>query len=308
METKVAPLGVKAIDQAGVATASWKTVPTTALHSQLPLKGERFQTFCLQFGNITTLTATLAITIDGVTGNVPMVTSDGAIVAKAGTITVVDGMQVFGTLPLGATDFTITAAGGSGNVELVLHSDATGLLAAYEKAAFVSGVPVAAGTNFIGAVGANLREVTITFTCPAATLAAGDVIADSQILAACMKQDDANGWLVGVQILDEDDQAAAQMDMYVLSANVTLGTEDAAISITDANARNIQGVIRFAATDWYDLIASKVAYKGAGSAPLPMPITPVSGSDDIYLALVTGGTPTTSASGITARLWFMDGL
>lgn len=168
--------------------------------------------------------------------------------------------------------------------------------------------PLPAGTAYVGQTGPALREVAITFTLDTSIYAANDVLADSQILASVVSASDANGYLVGVQILDEDDQAAAAMTMYLLSANVTLGTENNAISISDANARNIIGVIDFAVGDWKDLINSKLAFKGAGNAPLPIAITPVAGSDDIYVALVTGGTPTQTASGITGRFWFQDGV
>lgn len=166
-----------------------------------------------------------------------------------------------------------------------------------------------ASLSAVGVIGATmpaLREKTVTFSLDTNIYAAGDVLADRQIIAACVSADDANGYLVGMQILDEDDQAAAGMTVVFLSDDVSLGTENAAVSITDANARHIIGVVPIASGDWVDLINSKLVTKVMGDTGLPMAITPKSGTDDIYVALITAGTPTQTASGITARFWFQD--
>lgn len=155
----------------------------------------------------------------------------------------------------------------------------------------------------------NIREVTLTFSPDTSIMADNDVIADSQILAAVTRANDSKGFLIAFELTDEDDNTAIDMDIIFLSANVSVGTENAAVSISDANARNIIGVINILAADWNDHINSKMV--SVGNKPgsmLSMPITPVSGSDDIYVALVCrSGTPTYTASGITARFWFIDG-
>lgn len=190
-----------------------------------------------------------------------------------------------------------TAAAGSGSATLAEQQTQTTALQLIDD--------IVAGN--LARTGPVLREVTVTFTLDTNIYAAGDVLADRQILNSVVRAADAKGYLVGITILDEDDQAAAGMDVYLLSADVTLGTENAAISISDANARNILGVVPIASGDWKDLINSKMAHKVSGDTGLPMPITPVSGTDDVYIALVTAGTPTQTANGITARLWFQDG-
>ena len=87
-----------------------------------------------------------------------------------------------------------------------------------------------------------------------------------------------------------------------MSATGSLGTEDAAISITDANADNIMAVIDVETTDWIDLIGSQVAC----IKNLSIPIVPASGTDDMYCAIqaVTGGTYT--ASGLNIRFGILQ--
>lgn len=171
----------------------------------------------------------------------------------------------------------------------------------------LSGISIASGSAIIPRP--NIREVTLTFSTDTSIYADNDVIADSQILAAVTRANDSKGFLIAFELTDEDDNTAIDMDIIFLSANVSVGTENAAVSISDANARNIIGVINILAADWNDHINSKMV--SVGNKPgsmLSMPITPVSGSDDIYVALVCrSGTPTYTASGITARFWFIDG-
>lgn len=169
-------------------------------------------------------------------------------------------------------------------------------------------VQAQAGTAIIGSTPPVIREVAVTFSLDTSAYAANDVLADSQVVTNAVSANDAKGYLVGFQILDEDDNAAADIDLILLSANVSVGTENSAISISDANARNILHVISIDDTEFKDLINSKIATRGVSSGPWP--IIPASGTRNIYAALVYRGaaTPTYSASGITARLYFQDAM
>lgn len=137
------------------------------------------------------------------------------------------------------------------------------------------------------------RLVPITFsTLNADAYDAGDVLAATQELADALPN--GSGVLCSVRIVDGDDQAAADMNVYILKANVALGTEDSAISISDANAAEIIGVVKIAQADWVDLINSKMAYKEC-----TMPVVAATGTTSLYVALTTAGTPTQTATGIT---------
>lgn len=144
----------------------------------------------------------------------------------------------------------------------------------------------------------DIKWTPVTLTPDTSTLAAGDVIVDTQVVPACVKADDAPGLLQSFVLVDESDQGAA-LTVWVLRANSSVGTENAAPSITDANAANILGYFDIATTDYKDLGGVKVAsIKNIGIV-----VKPASGTDDLYLAIVNGaGTPTYGASALKASL------
>lgn len=143
------------------------------------------------------------------------------------------------------------------------------------------------------------KIVPVTLSLDTSAYANGDVLAATQVVDGALRITNGTGVLESIAVLDEDDQTAYAFDVYILSANVALGTENAAISITDANARNILGVVSFAAADAKDLINSKLYYK----SNLGIPLVAITDTDDIAVAVaVLTGTPTHSASGVTMRL------
>lgn len=149
--------------------------------------------------------------------------------------------------------------------------------------------------------GGKTKTVDLTFSLDTSAYASGDLLADSQRLPDAMRMTDFQGVLSGFTLHDEDDQGI-EMDVVFLSANVSLGTENAAVSITDGNARHILGIVNVASTDWKDLGGVRIATK----LNINVPINPVSQSRDVYVALITRGTPTHTASGIRGRFHFFQ--
>jgi len=156
---------------------------------------------------------------------------------------------------------------------------------------------VDAGENHLGAIGGHVLMPTVTFSLDTSAYTANDLLADTQAVSNALRTSGGTGVLQSIQILDEDDQAAAGMTVYILNANNSMGTENNAISVTDANARAIIGVINIASGDWIDLGGCKIAFKSNLSIPLK-----VSTGTSIWIALQTAGTPTQTASGITGVL------
>jgi hypothetical protein len=142
----------------------------------------------------------------------------------------------------------------------------------------------------------NVLDVTLSLDTSA--YASGDVLADTQVVNGALRVSDGTGILQSVTLIDKDDQGVA-LYLYFLSANVVMGTENAAPSISDTDAASILGVVAIATSDYQDLGGARVATKtGVGLA-----IKAVSGTDDIYVAAVNGtGTPTYSAGGLVLRL------
>lgn len=182
------------------------------------------------------------------------------------------------------------------------ESDAVEIFMAAMRKLFADGTPIAAGEAHLGSIGGSTKTVDVTFSLDTSgAYASGDVLADAQIIAACMRANNATGVLSGFTLHDEDDQGI-ELDVVFLSANVSIGTENAAVSITDANARNILGIVNVAATDWKDLGGVRVATK----LNVNVPILPATDTDDVYVALITRGTPTHTASGIRGRFHFFQ--
>lgn len=154
-----------------------------------------------------------------------------------------------------------------------------------------------AGESHLGQVGTGGNVVQVTPVCDTLIYAANDVLFDATEVAGAVRVSGGVAVLDSVVVLDEDDQAAAAMDLVILRSNVSLGTANAAVSITDANAREILGVVPIAATDFKDLIASRLAtVKNIG-----LVIKPTTGTS-IWIAATTAGTPTQTASGIKVSL------
>ena len=105
--------------------------------------------------------------------------------------------------------------------------------------------------------------------------------------------------LTSIVVLDGDDQNVA-FDLVFSSAAITLGTANEVVSISDANAANVLGVVKFVvATHAQDLINSIVFVMA--NIGLIMQGT----SSSLFVsAIVRSGTPTFTAAGMKIKLGF----
>lgn len=106
--------------------------------------------------------------------------------------------------------------------------------------------------------------------------------------------------LQSVVVLDGDDQAV-DFDLVFSNATITLGTINAAVSISDADAAKIIGYVRLSAsTDANDLVNSHLYCKtGLGLAMK-------GATASLWVAgVIRSGTPTYSASGMKIKLGFI---
>jgi len=107
--------------------------------------------------------------------------------------------------------------------------------------------------------------------------------------------------LTSIVVVDGDDQNVA-FDLVFSNAAIVLGTANEVVSISDANAANVLGVVKFVvATHAQDFINSIVfvmsninlILQGSGS------------STSLFVsAIVRSGTPTFTASGMKIKLGF----
>lgn len=146
---------------------------------------------------------------------------------------------------------------------------------------------------------ANPTEIVdVTLSLDTSAYGSGDLLADTQVATNALGHDFRAGIIATATIIDKDDQGAA-FDIYILDANVTMGTENSAPGISDANAASIMGKIPVATSDYTDLGGAKVAFINQ----LAIPVHAIPGTSDIAIAVVNGsGTPTYSAAGVVVRL------
>lgn len=143
------------------------------------------------------------------------------------------------------------------------------------------------------------KTVEVTFSLDTSIHAPGDVLAATQVVSEVSRMKDLTCVLSGITLIDEDAQGV-ELDVVVFSADVALGTENAAVSITDADARQILGIVNVA--EWVDLGAVKVATV----LNVNLPIKLADRTQNVYVALITRGTPTHNASGIRGRFHFFQ--
>lgn len=169
-----------------------------------------------------------------------------------------------------------------------------------QRVVLATDVALPAGENLIGLVTSSDTVVDLTATLDTSIYAGGDLLFDTQELAGVARINAGVVVLESITVIDEDDQGVA-FDIYFLDANNTLGTENSAPTISDANARNILGWILIGAADYKDLGGVRIAcVRGIG-----LEMKAGAGTTSLYVAGVTGGTPTHTASGLRFKFGFL---
>lgn len=145
----------------------------------------------------------------------------------------------------------------------------------------------------------------LTLSCDTVQYSSGDVLAAPQELAGICKTGHPVR-LESIALLDKDDQGAA-MELYLLRSNATMGSENAAVAWTDANADEIMALVDVGTADYTDLGSSQFVIKSAaaGDAGMGAVLLPGSG-ESLYVGAVSRGTPTHTAAGITLKFGFTD--
>jgi hypothetical protein len=146
-----------------------------------------------------------------------------------------------------------------------------------------------------------MRTVDFVPVLETSVLADNDVFFIPTQVVGCFKIGEP-AKLISIQVLDTDDQGT-DFDLYFFNASGTLGTLNAAISISDADAAKAIGQASFtAAANGTDLINSWLFVKTFDEGIL---MTPVDGGTSLWVAgVVRSGTPTYTASGFKIKLGF----
>jgi hypothetical protein len=140
----------------------------------------------------------------------------------------------------------------------------------------------------------------ITLALDTEIYADGDVLSDTAEIEDAVRDEGACSILESVLVQDDDDQGAA-MTLVFLQTNVALGTKNAAVSISDANALKILGTVSVASGDYQDLGGVKIACL----KNIRLMLQAAAASTSIFVAAISKGTGTYTASGVKLRIGLM---
>lgn len=142
----------------------------------------------------------------------------------------------------------------------------------------------------------------VTLVIDTAIYASGDVLSSTVAIPDAASENFGTGIIHSVTLLDKDDEAGA-LDLVFLRTNVSLGTLNAAVSISDTNADEILGVVEIAASDYVDLVNSQIVTK----TNLGIGFRTEATSQAIYVAAISRDTKTyTTASDITLKITILQ--
>ena len=156
---------------------------------------------------------------------------------------------------------------------------------------------IAAGENHIGEFGSAGTLLEVTLSLDTSAYADGDVMADTQTVTSAFRVAAGRAILQSVTVIDEDD-VGQTFDIIFLDTSNSLGTENAAPNISDANARTILGRVRVESSEYIDLGGVKIANKnGVG-----LFLKGAAASTSLYVGTIIRGAGTYTASGVRLRL------
>jgi len=141
------------------------------------------------------------------------------------------------------------------------------------------------------------KVVDVTLSTDTSAYISGDLLADTQIMTDAFWAQGGTGTVTSITVIDEDDQGQA-LDVVFLRANNTLGTENSAPTISDANARDILGYVNVPSANYIDLGGVRVASVNN----IRLGVQAASGTSDLYVAAISRGTGTYTASGLKLRI------
>lgn len=147
----------------------------------------------------------------------------------------------------------------------------------------------------------NMGEVVLeaTLSLDTSAYAAGDVLAATQAFDTGYNdfmESTGTAILQNVQVFDFDDQGIG-LTLLFLRSNVSVGTENSAMSITDANSKEIVAKVTIAATDFKDLGGQQLAE----ITNISKVVKTASGGHGLFIAAMGDGTATYSAAGVFVR-------
>ena len=138
------------------------------------------------------------------------------------------------------------------------------------------------------------RRATVTPVLDTNAYADGDQVSTLQTISDILPDHQA-GEIQLITVLDKANQKVALDLFFFDSSSVTLAADNAAFTVSDSDMENCVGVVNVAAAD-YDAVSTT---NGFATISINFPIQPRNGNGgDIYMAIVSRGTPTYAASSL----------
>lgn len=152
----------------------------------------------------------------------------------------------------------------------------------------------------VGGVGGHtvVKELTLSLSTDA--YASADVMADTQEVTGAVRENGGSGMIMSIVALDKDDQAKA-FDVVFLQKNVSIGTENSAVSVSDTNAEEIIGIVSIIEGDYVDLANSQVATVRNIGLPIDL-----EDGTSLFVATVARGAPTHTSSGVMLKIGILQ--
>lgn len=140
--------------------------------------------------------------------------------------------------------------------------------------------------------------IDVTLVTDTNAYADNDVLVVPQKVVGFFTSPGGTRRLKSVVLLDEADQAQ-DVDLLFFNADATLGTINAAVSMTDADARKVIGAVSLVAADYVDLVNGQIAVKQG----LDWILKAADDEADLWIgAVCRSGTPTYAASSLKLKL------
>jgi hypothetical protein len=142
--------------------------------------------------------------------------------------------------------------------------------------------------------------VDVPLVLDTSAYADGDVLAIPQEVTGVGTKSGSRFALHSIIALDEDDQNQP-FDLVFFNASAELGTINAAVSISDADARKIIGYVEMTTAESRDLVNSRLfVASGIGQV-----MALASSTNSLWVGAISRGTGTYTASGIRLKLGFV---
>lgn len=162
------------------------------------------------------------------------------------------------------------------------------------------GVTPAATEVHLGEVATADTVIELVFSLDTSAYAAGDVLADTQAITGAARVAQSSVILESFVLIDIDDQKQP-LTVVFLSTNNSLGTENSASNINDTNGAKVVGWFKVLSSDYLDLGGISVAcIRNIG-----LQMMTAAAATALYVGLISDGTGTYTASGLTGKFGFL---